>query len=124
MDVASIASVTASLPGGLNLNALNNQSPAAQRKTVAGQFEAILLRQFLNQSVGSMMGGDSAQGDDDGAQGTGDSAQGSIYGYLLTDTLAQTMAAGGGLGMAKIIEQQLTPRGAPAAAGAPPKGTS
>jgi Rod binding domain-containing protein len=51
-------------------------------------------------------------------------AQGSIYGYLLTDTLAQSMAAGGGLGMAKIIEQQLSPRGQPAAAAAATKGNS
>ena len=62
------------------------------------------MRQFLTDSVGSMMGGDKS------------SAQGSIYGYILTDTLAQTMSAGGGLGMAKMIEKQLTPAGTPAAA--------
>jgi Rod binding domain-containing protein len=111
MDISSIASTTSSLPGGLNLHALANESPAAQRKTVAGQFEAILLRQFLNDSVGSMMGGE-------------DTAQGSVYGYMLTDTMAQSMAAGGGLGMAKIIEQQLSPRGTPAAEPAVSKGSS
>jgi Rod binding domain-containing protein len=72
-----------------------------------------------------MMGGSDDGSDDgsDGAQGS-DSAQGSIYGYMLTDTLAQSMAAGGGLGMAKIIEQQLTPPGQSAAPAALPKGTS
>jgi flagellar protein FlgJ len=121
MDISAIASSTGALPGSLNLHSLASQSPAAQRKVVAGQFEAILLRQFLSESVGSMMGG--SDSGSDGAQGS-DSAQGSIYGYMLTDTLAQAMAAGGGLGMAKIIEQQLTPPGQSAAPAALPKGTS
>jgi Rod binding domain-containing protein len=107
MDVSSLSAVasTGQLPGSASLRGLQNKSPEAQRAAVAGQFEAILLRQFLSKSVGSMMGGE-------------DNAQGSIYGYLLTDTLAQSMASGGGLGMAKMIEQQLTPRGQPAAAAA------
>jgi Rod binding domain-containing protein len=107
MDVSTISSIasTSDLPGAVSLRGLQNKSPEAQRTAVAGQFEAILLRQFLSKSVGSMMGGE-------------DNAQGSIYGYLLTDTLAQSMASGGGLGMAKIIEQQLSPRGQPAAAAA------
>ena len=67
-----------------------------QRKVVAGQFEAILLRQFLSQSVGSMMGGD-------------DTAQGSVYGYMLTDALSQKLAAGGRHGPCKVIEKQLDP---------------
>ena len=86
-------------------------SPAEQRKVVAGQFEAILLRQFLSDSVGSMMGSE-------------DSPSGSVYGYLLTDVLSQKLAAGGGMGISKIIEQQLAPRGQPAAPGAAQKGTS
>jgi Rod binding domain-containing protein len=45
-----------------------------------------------------MMGGDN-------------SAQGSVYGYMLTDSLSQAMAAGGGMGLAKIIAQQLKPVG-------------
>jgi Rod binding domain-containing protein len=98
MDVSAIASSLSGMPSELNLKTLPDQPPAVQRKIVAGQFEAILLRQFLSQSVGSMMGGDS-------------SAQGSVYGYMLTDALAQKMAAGGGLGLSKIIAQQLKPVG-------------
>jgi len=112
MDVTALASsATGALPGALNMRALANATPAIQRKAVAGQFEAILLRQFLTDSVGKMMGGE-------------DSAQGSVYGYMLTDSLAQTMAAGGGMGLSKIIEQQLTPRGEPAAAAGAAQGTS
>jgi Rod binding domain-containing protein len=80
------------------------QTPAEQAKAAAGQFEAILLRQFLQESIGSMMGCDKA------------GAEGNVYGYLLTDVLASKLASGGGLGLSKILQQQLTPRGASAAA--------
>jgi len=102
MDVSALASISglsassASALRGAGVKA--GQSPAEQRKAVAGQFEAIMLRQMLSQSVGSMMGGD-------------DSPSGSIYGYMLTDSFAQKLAQGGGMGLSKIIELQLTPAG-------------
>ncbi len=74
------------------------QTPAEQRKVVASQFEAIMLRQMLSQSVGQMMGGE-------------DSPTGSTYGYLLTDAFAQKLSQGGGMGLGKVIERQLTPAG-------------
>ena len=78
------------------------QTPAEQRKAAAGQFEAILLRQFLSGSMSSMMGGE-------------DTPAGSVYGYLMTDVMAGKLAQGGGMGLGKIIQQQLTPRGESAA---------
>lgn len=66
-----------------------------QAKAAAGQFEAILLRQFLQESVGNIMGSGPA---------------GNVYGYMLTDVLASKLSEGGGLGLAKILQQQLTPR--------------
>jgi Rod binding domain-containing protein len=102
-----------SVPFGLNDPSLSaamrpGMSPTAQRQAVASQFEALLLRQFLSQRVGAMMGG----GDQDGAGGAeGDDGgtQSSVYSYFLTDTLSQKLAAGGGMGLAKIIAQQLSP---------------
>jgi Rod binding domain-containing protein len=79
---------------------------AAQRRKVAGQFEAILVRQLLSKSVGSMLGGDDVAG--------------SVYGDMMTDVLAQNLTAGQGLGLGRMIEQQLTPRGPAVAAGAHP----
>lgn len=76
-----------------------NLDPAEQRKAVGEQFEAILVRQFLQQSLGSLMG-------------DGKSGGGGVYGYMLTDTLAQKLTEGGGLGLASVITRQLTPRGA------------
>ncbi len=80
-----------------------NMDPTEQRAAVASQFEAILLRQFLQESIGSMMGGK-------------DNAGGNVYGYMLTDTLAQKLSEGRGMGLAPMIAKQLTPRGAPVAA--------
>ena len=90
--------------------ALRSASPAEQRAAVAAQFEAILVRQMLGKTMSSMMG-------------SGDSTAGSVYGDLVTDTLAQSLTAGQGLGLGRMIEQQLMPRGLPAAAtGAPAAG--
>ena len=109
MEISSVTSTAASLPGILGQPVRAGQTPAEQAKAVAGQFEAIMLRQFLQESVGSMMG-------------SGKEAGGSVYGYLLTDVFAQQLAAGGGLGLSRVIQQQLTPRaGAPAAEAATPR---
>ena len=75
--------------------AAKSADAAEQRKKVAGQFEAILVRQLLSKSVGSMLGGDDVAG--------------SVYGDMMTDSLAQTLTAGQGLGLGRMIEQQLTP---------------
>jgi Rod binding domain-containing protein len=73
--------------------------PEEARAAVASQFEAIILRQLLQESVGSMMGGKEG--------GTA----GNVYGYMLTDTFAQRLSAGNGLGLAPLLAKQLAPRG-------------
>jgi Rod binding domain-containing protein len=83
---------------------LQNLPQSEQVKAVAGQFEAILLRQFLQESVGSIMGGK------DGGP------SGSVYGYLLTDVLSNQLSSAGGLGLGQILQQQLAPRTPVAAA--------
>ncbi len=77
-------------------------NPTEQRDAVSRQFEAILLRQFLQDSIGSMMGGDKSAG-------------GSVYGYMLTDSLASKLSEGQGMGLAPMIARQLTPHGRPVA---------
>lgn len=105
-NTAALAQL-ASQPGRLK-----NLPKDQQIKAVAGQFEAIMLRQFLQDSVSGMMGGDS--GGESGGDAGGASAN--VYGYLLTDVLAGKLSEGGGLGLAKIFQQQLSPhaRTAPA----------
>jgi flagellar protein FlgJ len=77
--------------------------PAAQQvQAAAGQFEAIIVRQLLQESVGKIM----QNGDKDSGGG--------IYGFMLTDMLASKIAEGGGLGLGPIISRQLTPAGSAA----------
>ena len=110
MQVAPVSSSSHPTPV-LDLAALKrgNLSPADQRAAVSSQFEAILLRQFLQDSVGSMMGG----GGDNGGGGGG------VYSYMLTDTLADKLSQGRGMGIAPMLAKQLTPRGAVESAAKP-----
>ena len=78
---------------------MRNATPATQRAAVAAQFEAILVRQLLGKTMTSMLGG---------AEG---GASASIYGDMLSDTVAQQLSAGQGLGLGRYLQQQLTPRG-------------
>lgn len=62
-------------------------------KKVANQFESILVRQFLDESMKPLL--------EDGPSGQ-------VYGYLLTDSLAASVTAGGGVGLSNILQTQLT----------------
>lgn len=99
MNIASITALSGvGLPPATGDLTLSASPTDAQRKQVAAQFEAILVRQLLGKSVGSMLGGD------EGVAGT-------VYGDMMTDVLAQKLTAGGGFGLARMIERQLTVRG-------------
>lgn len=70
--------------------ASDNPEKAAE---AARQFEAILVRQFLGESMKPLLeGGPSGQ----------------VYGYLMTNSLADTITKGGGLGISNILQAQLT----------------
>ncbi len=69
------------------------------------QFEAVLLRQFLSESQKSAISSDS----------TDDSNTAGIYKDMATNQLADSLSRGGGIGLAKTFERQLTHHTAPAA---------
>ncbi|MBE7538292.1 MAG: rod-binding protein [Opitutaceae bacterium] len=75
-------------------------------KHAASQFEAIILRQLLAPTIEPLMsgglGGSSAGG-----------GGGGVYGYMLTDVLADSLSKGGGLGLSQMLVRQFTPRGKP-----------
>jgi flagellar protein FlgJ len=101
MSVAPISHATSSaaaLAAGGKPAALRGLPQSEQVKAAAGQFEAIILRELLQDSVGKLTGGDKNGG--------------GMYGFMLTDVLANQLTAGGGLGLGKILQQQLTPKGA------------
>ncbi|MES2695885.1 MAG: hypothetical protein V4773_20595 [Verrucomicrobiota bacterium] len=105
MNVASIATNRAAAP--FNAAALRNAEPAEQRKAVAAQFEAVLVRQLLGKTMTSMLGGE------------GGGVSGSVFGDMLADTMSQQLTAGQGLGFGRMLERQLAPRSVSPAAETP-----
>jgi Rod binding domain-containing protein len=78
----------------------NNQEKGA---AAAKDFEALLIGQMLR----------SAREEDSGWLGTGDDDAGSAAYSLGEDQLAKAMAAGGGLGLSKVIAAGLAQQAAP-----------
>jgi Rod binding domain-containing protein len=68
-------------------------SKADKTGEAAQNFEAILLRQFLSESMKSLLQ---------------DGPGGQVYGYLLTETLADSMAKAGGLGLSSMLQTQFS----------------
>ncbi len=95
-----VAAVDRARAAGLRGAALRSASPAEQRVAVAAQFEAILVRQLLGPTMTKVLGSEGASAN--------------VYGDLLTEVVANQLTAGPGLGLGRLIEQQLTPRGRPA----------
>ena len=102
-SVNAVAPATHAHAAQLSGAALRAAAPAEQRTAVAAQFEAILVRQLLGKTMTKMLG-------------SGEGAAASVYGDMLTDTLATQLSSGTGLGLGRMIEQQLTPRGIPSGA--------
>ena len=63
------------------------------------QFEAVLLRQFLSESQKPVNDSESSE----------DSNSAGIYQDMITNQLADSLSRGGGIGLAKTFERQLTP---------------
>lgn len=70
----------------------NAGAKPADAEKVPGQFEAILLRQFLSESMKPLLQ---------------EGPAGQVYGYLLTDSLAASVTSAGGLGLSSILQSQL-----------------
>ncbi|OAM88645.1 hypothetical protein OH491_10935 [Termitidicoccus mucosus] len=91
-ELSSTPAVTAARGGGAAA------ASSADAKKVARQFEAILLRQLLKPALDPLMSGSAGSG-------------AGVYGYILADTLADTMSRAGGMGVGQVMEQQLSPKG-------------
>jgi Rod binding domain-containing protein len=79
----------------------NNKLTEAEKiGEVARHFEAILLRQFLNEATKPLMGGDEGM----------NAAQKGIYQDMITNTLADSISKSGQFGLSQVFRQQLMPR--------------
>ncbi len=83
-----------------NLAQNNKLTEAEKIGEVAQQFEAILLRQFLNEATKPMLSQDEGM----------NPAQKSIYQDMITNTLADTISQSGEFGLAQAFRHQLMPR--------------
>lgn len=102
MNVAPLNALSAADQVPVTGSAIRPAATAqSDAQKVAAQFEAILVRQMIGPALESAMGG--------GGQAGG----GGTYSYMLTDTIANQLTSGRGLGLAPMIAQQLTPRGIP-----------
>ena len=92
MDIASISSQLRPADLSQMADPTAKQDPAKLAKA-SKQFECILLRQILGESMKPLLqGGPSGQ----------------VYGYMLTDSLANQISDGGGLGLAHVLQTQLS----------------
>ena len=83
-----------------NLAQNNKLTEAEKIGEVAQQFEAILLRQFLNEATKPMLSQDKGM----------NPAQKGIYQDMITNTLADTISQSGEFGLAQAFRHQLMPR--------------
>jgi Rod binding domain-containing protein len=92
MNVSAAASVDAAmsaLPTNPLLNAGKTEMPPEE---VARQFEAVLVRQMLSETMKPLLE-------------NGESGQ--VYGYFITEALAETFTKGGGFGLQSVLQAQL-----------------
>jgi len=92
MNIASLAPDLASNSLDCNNSLEARNDPAAVSKA-AEQFEGILLRQILTESMKPLLE-------------NGPGAQ--VYGYFLTASLAESIGRAGGLGLGHVLQTQLT----------------
>ena len=86
---------------GMEQLAQNNKLTEAEKiGEVARHFEAILLRQFLNEATKPLMGGDEGM----------NPAQKGVYQDMITNTLADSISKSGQFGLSQGFRQQLMPR--------------
>ncbi len=83
------------------LSANKKLTEAQKIGEVARHFEAILLRQFLNDATKPMFGG---------SEHGMSSAQKGVYQDMITHTLADTISRTGQFGLSQAFRQQLMPR--------------
>ncbi len=75
-----------------------------QVRQACQQFESMLVRQVLKDAMKPMVRG----------YLSGEGPGSDVYEYFMIDSLANSITEGGGLGIANVLQLQLSPRGRPA----------
>jgi Rod binding domain-containing protein len=85
----SVDAALAALPSGANLNDRDLQMPPQE---VARQFEAVLVRQMLEETMKPLLE-------------NGQSGQ--VYGYFISEALSDSFTKAGGFGLQGVLRDQL-----------------
>lgn len=91
-------------PNALRDVMMRGNTDAQKVKQAGTQFEAILVRQFLDKALKPQIKGELSEQESSTASDT--------YRYFITDTLSQALAARGVFGIGKELSAQLTARAA------------
>lgn len=100
MDAASISPLLGVAGPASVERSMQANTPREAAQAAAQQFEAILVRQIVSDAFKPMIGGSGAAN----MPGT------DVYRYFVADVVSQSVTQGGGLGLAKMLVPQLTPR--------------
>ena len=92
MSISPLSASPAALPTPEIDPVSSSDSQTAGVEKASHQFESILLRQFLTDSMKPLLEG---------------GPTGQVYGYLLTDALANSISDAGGLGLSSVLQSQL-----------------
>ena len=74
-----------------------NRTHEQKVAAVSGQFESVLVKQFLKEALKPMFKG--VFNEDEGAH--------RMYRHFFTDAISESVASGGGFGVSSILQQQL-----------------
>lgn len=88
-SAASVDAALSALPTNPSLNARDLQMPPRE---VARQFEAVLVRQMMQETMKPLLE-------------NGQSGQ--VYGYFIADALSESFTKAGGFGLQSVLEAQL-----------------
>lgn len=90
------------LPSSSSMNTKPQQTDREKLHTVAKQFEAVFLRQMLGAARRTSFGGDGGAGDISGGQAM------DTFRQLQDEHFADATADSGTIGLAKILEEQMS----------------
>jgi flagellar protein FlgJ len=97
MDAAALK-FNAADPGAWRERMVHGPAPEKERlAAVSKEFESVLLRQYLSEAMKPLTKGGDAFGGDNG-----------IYGYMITDALANGLSQDGVFGFSNLMQAQLS----------------
>ena len=99
MEANEVSSKYIGMDSSMLMEMAHSKHATEEQKTAAGsqQFEAVLVKQFLNEALKPMF---------QGVFNENDNAH-RLYRHFFTDAISESIASGGGFGISTLLQQQL-----------------